>query len=110
MRSGVVLVIALTLAVNIESKPHYFHVATLVSIEQNDDGQSYVIDSPLGIFTASARNSAVRKPHFRAGPVRVSIEPRSRAGDSLYLLGENDKEYRAVILDRKSHPPPRPSF
>ncbi len=110
MRLIVVLVITLTLAATIEAKPHYYHEGTIISVEQNHGGQSYVIDSPLGIFTASARNSFRRKPHFKLGPVRVSIEPGDVAGDSLYLLGENDKEYRAVILERKSHPPPSIGF
>jgi hypothetical protein len=110
MRLGVVLVITLTLAATIEAKPHYYHEGTISSVEQNHAGQSYVIDSPLGIFNASTQNSFRRKPHFKPGPVRVSIEPSAVAGDSLYLLDENDKEYRAVVLDRKSHPPPSIGF
>ena len=109
MRLGMVLVITLTFA-TIEARPHYYHERTIISVEQTHAGQSYVIDSPLGIFTASTQNSFRRKPHFKPGLVRVSIKPKGTAGDGIYLLDENDKEYRAVILGRKSHPPPSIGF
>jgi hypothetical protein len=92
------------------SKAPYFHAANIVSVEQSDAGQSCVIDSPLGIFTVSAKNSFHHKPHFRPGPIRVFIEPKANVGDSVNLLDEDDKEYRAIILDRKSRPAPIPTF
>jgi hypothetical protein len=104
-----VAISALTLVSAIQGKPHYFHRAALISIAHDQAGELYVIDSPLGIFTARhMQNSFHRKPHFNIGPIRVSIEPKVEAGDSLYLLDQNDKEYRAIVLERKSHPPPPP--
>src|SRR5271156_1727520 len=90
--------------------PRYFHDATISSVEHVEQGQIFVIDSPLGIFTARAVRSIRRKPDSRPGFVRVSMDRKAQAGDSLYLIGEDGKDYRATILERKAHPPPPPPF
>ena len=104
------VMLAIAFAVVSYAKPHYFHPAEIISVESNHDSQAIVVDSPLGIFTVTAKNSFRRTPHFSRGPARVSIEPQAQAGDNLYLLDEKDREYRAVISERKSHPAPQPSF
>ena len=108
MRQSTAPITILALIGTLEAKPQYFHRAIITSVEKDHVRQIYVIDSPLGIFTAGTQQSFRRKPRFAVGPIRVSIEPKADAGDSLYLLDENDREYRALILERKSHPPPPP--
>src|SRR5689334_21492979 len=103
MRQSIVALATLTLICTLTAEPHYFHQAVIISAEEGRAGQVYVIDSPLGIITVRGKN---RKQAFRTGPVRISMEPKARVGDSVYLLDERDREYRAIILERKSHPPP----
>src|SRR5260370_6213439 len=108
MRQSTVTITALALIGTLQAKPHYFHRAVITSVEKDRARQIYVIDSQLGIFTARTQQSFRRKPRFTIGTIRVPIEPKADAGDSLYLLDENDREYHALILERKSHPPPPP--
>lgn len=98
-----VALVTLALVCSLTASPHYFHQAKIVSVAQEAAGQVYVIDSPLGIVKVRGKN---RKQAFRVGPIRMSMEPKRRVGDSVYLLDERDREYRAIILELKSHPPP----
>jgi len=84
---------------------HYFHDAKLMSIERVRG--LCVIDSPLGIFTVQLPHG--RTPSIHIGPIRVSVEREAHPGDELRILDENGREYRARIVERKSHPPP-PSY
>ena len=97
---------------DLEARDHYFHSATLLSIEQQRDAaQIYVIDSPLGIFSVRYNRTALRSyPRLSLGPIRISIEPQAIPGDKAYLLDTSGKEYRTTILMQKAHPPPPPVF
>ena len=108
------LVVALSsvAVVDLTAKSHYFHSATLLSIEQQRDAtRVYVIDSPLGIFTVRYQRTALHSfPRLSVGPIRISIEPQASPGDKAYLLDTNEREYRTTILARKAHPPPPAAF
>jgi hypothetical protein len=83
---------------------HYFHDAKLISIGKVRGDEVCVIDSPLGIFTVQLPRG--RTPRIHIGPIRVSVEREAQPGDELRILDENDREYRARIVERKAHPPP----
>ena len=107
MQRLTVLVVGLAFVANLQARHHYFHSATLLSIEQERGAaQVYVIDSPLGIFTVRYNRTVVHSsPRLSLGLIRVSIEPQASVGDKVYLLESNDREYGATILVRKGHAP-----
>jgi hypothetical protein len=99
----------LALAASLPARPNYFHSANLISAEP--ERGLYVIDSPLGIFTVRYKSSRRRRqPRTLNGAIRISVELSARAGDSLYFLDQDGKEWRGTILDRKPPPPPPPVF
>ena len=109
MQRLAVLIIGLAFVANLQAKHHYFHSATLLSIEERGAAQEYVIDSPLGVFTVRYNGTVFHSsPRLSLGPIRVSIEPQASRGDETYLLDSNDSEYRLTILLRRGHPPPPP--
>ncbi len=91
-----------------QGRTHYFHQAKLNSIQQTGHEFLYSIDSPLGLFTVRYK-AGHRIPRLNIGPIDVSIDPKAQAGDPMYFSDEKNKQYRAIIVERKSHPPPPPN-
>ena len=99
----------LALAASLLARPNYFQSANLISAEP--ERGLYVIDSPLGVFTVRYKGSRRRRqPRTLNGPIRISVELSARAGDSIYFLDQDGKQWRGTILDRKPPPPPPPVF
>lgn len=103
------LIAAMAFGSTLKADPRYFHTATLVSLERSKGEERYTIDGPWGIFRVRYK-TAGRIPRLQKGEVRISVARDAKAGDVLRFLDWDGKEYKAVIVDVTSHPPPPAVF